>query len=182
MVAPDGQAARLLEDDGWRLDAGTAHRGQGTRNRRLVFAEQYFELLWVADLDEARSNPLRLDRRADWERSGASPVGIALRGQVPEAGAGDYWRYDGLGLPIWIHRDNERAPQRPLVFVLDVPRGARGSGSAALRSVRVTAPAPARMPAHHGPAVEQEQGAHHVELVVGDGEPRAITPALSIRS
>ena len=53
--------------------------------------------------------------------SGASPVGIGLRGQLTEADAEDYWRYDALGLPIWVHRDNERAPERPLVFVLEIP-------------------------------------------------------------
>lgn len=36
MVEPDGAAARLLEDDGWQLDAGRAHAGQGTRNGPLT--------------------------------------------------------------------------------------------------------------------------------------------------
>ena len=119
MVAADGDAASRLEAAGWLLDAGIAHAGQGTRNRRLAWPEQYLELLWVDDDGEARTNPLRLDRRAEWTHSGASPFGFAFRGQLPDAAIRDYWLYEGLGVPIWVHRDNERAPERPLVFVLE---------------------------------------------------------------
>jgi Glyoxalase-like domain len=77
----DDTAARL-EQDGWLLDAGTVHPGQGTRNRRLLWPEQYLELLSVADRAEACANPLRLDRRAEWRSSGASPFGLVLRGQL----------------------------------------------------------------------------------------------------
>jgi hypothetical protein len=183
MVPPDGEAARRVEAAGWPLDAGSAHAGQGTRNRRHAWGQQYLELLWVTDVAESRANPLRLDRRADWRTTGASPVGIALRGQVPEADAGDFWLYDALGIPIWIHRDNERAPARPLVFILDIDRrGARDAEPpGALRSVRITGPAPASIPAYEGPRIEQEQGPHHLELVAGDGQPLTITAALSIR-
>jgi hypothetical protein len=44
-VTDPRQAARHLEDDGWVLDPWQAHRGQGTRNPRLAWPEQYFELL-----------------------------------------------------------------------------------------------------------------------------------------
>ncbi len=120
LVADPDRAAQRLEDDGWVLDAGQAHRGQGTRNRRLVWPERFFELVWVTDVDEARANPLRLDRRADWPTTGASPVGLAFRGRITAAGRDEYWVYDALGPRIWIHRDNERFPERPLVFVLEL--------------------------------------------------------------
>jgi hypothetical protein len=194
MVAPDGKAARNLEEAGWLLDAGTVHAGQGTRNRRLAWADCYLELLWIADPREARANPLRLDRRADWVASGASPIGIALRGQLPEDDAEDYWLYDALGLPIWVHSDNDRAPERPLVFVLETPNEAlknrRPSSRApelladrrgSLRSARVTAPAPASVPQYEGPPIEQDLGPHHLELVVADGTLQRVTDVLSIR-
>ena len=113
MVADPGQPARRLEDDGWVLDAGQAHRGQGTRNRRLAWREQFFELLWVTDAAQARANPLRLDRRADWTSTGASPIGLAFRGEVEPAHRDEFWLYDALGPRIWIHGDNERFPERP---------------------------------------------------------------------
>ena len=95
-------AVKRLERAGWMLNAGQAHRGQGTRNRRVLWPEQYFELLWVIDAAEARANPLRLDRRADWSATGASPVGLALRGRVESASADEFWLYDALGPRIWI--------------------------------------------------------------------------------
>ena len=192
MVAADGDAASRLEAAGWLLDAGIAHAGQGTRNRRLAWPEQYLELLWVADDAEARANPLRLDRRAEWTHSGASPFGFALRGQLPHADLRDYWPYEGLGAPIWVHRDNERAPERPLVFVLEAtcreleqrrPRSRtpdllahRRRGE--LRSLRVTGPAPASLPRYHGPAIEYSRGSHQLELVIGNGTRRRISDTL----
>jgi hypothetical protein len=49
IVSDPDEAVRRLEDDGWVLDAGQAPRGQGTRNRRLCWAAQFLELLWVSD-------------------------------------------------------------------------------------------------------------------------------------
>jgi hypothetical protein len=73
-------AAGRLEADGWVLDSGRRHAGQGTRNRRLRWRERFFELLWLHDEAQARANALRLDRRAHWRDTDASPVGLALRG------------------------------------------------------------------------------------------------------
>ncbi|MEA2255700.1 MAG: hypothetical protein QOG35_1745 [Solirubrobacteraceae bacterium] len=96
-MSDPGDAARRLEDDGWVLDAGQAHGGQGTRNRRLAWRAQFFELLWVTDAAEASANPLRLDRRADPTTTGASPLGLAFRGQVEPARSDEFWPYDALG-------------------------------------------------------------------------------------
>jgi len=194
MVAGEGAAASRLEQAGWVIDAGASHPGQGTRNRRLAWPEQYLELLWVADDAEARANALRLDRRADWARSNASPFGFALRGHLPEADLNDYWLYDALGIRIWIHRDNERAPERPLVFVLEAAAGeleqrrprsrapellAHGRPGT-LRSIRHSGPAPASLPRYVGPPIEYSTGPHHVELIVGDGAPRRVTELLEL--
>jgi hypothetical protein len=148
-----------------------------------VWPEQFFELLWVIDRAEARANPLRLDRRADWAATGASPVGLGFRGVVDAADSDAFWLYDALGPRIWIHRDNERAPQRPLVFVLEATehelrrRRLRGASSAvahrrpgALREVRVRAPEAPALPPFEGPAIIHTEGSHLLELVVGDGD------------
>src|SRR3954447_263608 len=63
-------AAGRLEADGWVLDAGRRHAGQGTRNRRLRWRERVFELLWMHDEAQARATALRLDRRAHWRDTG----------------------------------------------------------------------------------------------------------------
>jgi hypothetical protein len=190
MVADPGPAVRRLEGDGWVLDAGQAHRGQGTRNRRLVWAEQFFELVWVTDVGEARSNPLRLDRRAGWATTGASPLGLGFRGQISPAESDQFWLYDALGPRIWVHRDNERFPDRPLVFVLELSveemtdRRRRAGRSAAgadrqpgeLREIRVHGPSAPSLPPFAGPPVSHLVGPHLLELVVGDdGRTRPVT-------
>ncbi len=196
MVADPGQPARRLEDDGWVLDAGQAHRGQGTRNRRLAWREQFFELLWVTDAAQARANPLRLDRRADWTSTGASPIGLAFRGEVEPAHRDEFWLYDALGPRIWIHGDNERFPERPLVFVLETgeeqieqrrrrvstPEAVAHRRPGQLREVRVRGPSAPSIPVCAGPSIVCEQGPHALELVVGNGDSAlSISDGLTIR-
>jgi hypothetical protein len=110
MVTDPRRAAERLEDDGWVLDAGQAHHGQGTRNRRLAWRERFFELLWVTDAAEARANPLQLDRRADWASTGASPIGLAFRVQIEPEHSDEFWLYDAL----WTaHLDSSRQRALP---------------------------------------------------------------------
>jgi Glyoxalase-like domain len=197
MVTDPGQASERLEHDGWVLDAGQVHRGQGTCNRRLAWPKQFFELLWVTDTAEARANPLRLDRRADWTTTGASPVGLAFRGQIGPARSDEFWLYDALGPRMWIHRDNERVPERPLVFVLEAAeeemeqRRLRVSMSKAvahrrpgeLREVRVHGPSAPSLPPFSGPPIVHVQGSHLLELVVADeGSLRPVSDDLVIRA
>jgi hypothetical protein len=196
MVTDPRRAAERLEDDGWVLDAGQAHHGQGTRNRRLVWRERFFELLWVTDAAEARANPLQLDRRADWASTGASPIGLAFRGQIEPEHSDEFWLYDALGPRIWIHRDNERFPERPLVFVLEAgeeqmqQRRRRASVSQAVRhrrpgdlhEVRVRGPSAPSVPSFAGPPIIYERGPHALELVVGSqGSVHTLSDGLTIR-
>jgi Glyoxalase-like domain len=189
LVTDPDQAARRLEDDGWVLDAGRAHPGQGTRNRRLVWSEQYFELLWVTDAAEARDNPLRLDRRADWMITGASPFGLAFRGRIDPHE--EFWLYDALGPRIWIHRDNERFPERPMVFVFEADdlesarRRLRAGGHrrpGELRELGVRGPSAPSLPQFAGPSIVYQPGSHRLELVVdGAGTARQIADHMVIR-
>jgi hypothetical protein len=188
-VADPAAAARVLEDDGWVLDGGQRHAGQGTRNRRLRWPERFFELLWIQDEAEARANALRLDRRAAWATTGASPVGIAFRGRPSDAELGAFWPYDALGFRIWIHRDNEDRPERPLVFALELDRvpgpeaafAQRRPGT--LREVRVSGPSAPALPAFAGPPVVHEPGPHRLELVVDPaGAVLEVEPGLGIQA
>jgi hypothetical protein len=190
LVPPDGDWADRLAAAGWPLDAGTVHEGQGTRNRRLAWEGRYLELVWVHDRAEAAGNVLRFDRRADWARTGASPFGIGLRGVLPDDEREHFWRYDGLPVTVWVHRDSEEAPERPLVVVLEVggSRGpARGrdtagrpGGSGQLLEIGLRGPAPARLPPFDGPRVEQANGAPGLELVASGGRPVQVTDLLRI--
>ena len=195
MVDDLAQAPRRLERAGWVLDRGFAHEGQGTRNRRLAWPEQHLELLCVVDHVEARSSPLRLDRRAEWASTSASPFGFGFRGFLPDAHRDDFWLYEELGARIWMHRDNERDPTRPLVFVLEMPdedmeqrrpRSAHPdllghSHAGTLCGVRVSGPSPASLPPYAGPSITHRNGTHHLELIVGrQGPAQLVTPILTI--
>ncbi len=183
MVTDPGAAVERLEGLGWDLDAGQAHAGQGTRNRRLIWRDQYFELLWITDGAEARANPLRLDRRAASAGAGASPFGLGFRGR-PDS-TDDFWLYEDLGFPIWIHRDNERFPERPLVFALDLDAADRRppAGADALREVRLGGPSAPSVPKFDGPPIVHTAGPHSMELVLRDaGAAHAITDGLVIRA
>ena len=41
---------------------GRVHAGQGTANRRVIFEENLFEMIYLTSEEEARSNVLRLDQ------------------------------------------------------------------------------------------------------------------------
>jgi glyoxalase-like protein len=184
MVPPEDDWADRLQKAGRWLDAGTAHPGQGTRNRRLIWAEQYLELAWIENPAEARDNPLRLDLRAAWRSTGASPFGVGLRGRPSPAQQPAFWLYSDLGFPIWIHRDNEDRPERPLMFVLDLPAH-RGTDqvrpSERLLRVDHHGPAPAGLPAYSGPPWAHRPGPHRLELVVDGGAPLDVTDHLAVR-
>ena len=179
MVTEPATAIGQVEELGWTLDPGQAHEGQG----RLFWREQYFELLWITDEAEARANPLRLDRRAAWQTTGASPFGLGFRGR-PDPTDG-YWLYDALGFPIWVHTDNERFPERPLVFALDLDmeRASADAGGDELHEVRVGGPSAPSLPEFEGPAIVHAPGPHSLELVLRPGGVRhRIAAGLVIRA
>lgn len=91
LVADPGPVLDALERGGFRLDDGTRHVGQGTRNRRVNFRRTFFEVLWVDDPEAARTNELRLDLRVS---AGPASIGVCWRGDV--AGA--------FGERLWLHR------------------------------------------------------------------------------
>jgi len=144
---------------------------------------------------EARANPLRLDRRADWTTTGASPIGLAFRGQIEPAHSDEFWLYDALGPRIWIHRDNERFPEHPMVFVLEAgkeqieQRRRRVSMSETvahhrpgeLREVRVRGPSAPSLTPFAGPSIVYERGSHALELVVGKNSALSVSDGLIIR-
>jgi len=115
--------AKLMEERGFRVNAGRRHPGQGTANRCVVFRENYLEFIFVDHEEEAKSNPLQLYRRAQWQKTGASPFGIALRGTLSEEERQQFWEYRPSYMqsgPILVLKtDSDRGP---LLFIVP-PRG-----------------------------------------------------------
>jgi hypothetical protein len=184
MVPRVGDWLTRLSDGGWEPDAGTSHPGQGTANRRLILAGHYLELVWVENLAEARANRLRLDRRAESAATGASPFGVGLRGRLNKEQRESFWLYEALGFPLWVHRDNERRPERPLTFVLDLPPRRRpeiARSRVGLRAVEHRGPAPADIPPYAGPPLRHRPGSHRMELLVDSGRPVGVTDLLLIQ-
>src|SRR5437868_13402393 len=117
-VDSEGSWRARAREAGWVLDAGIEHAGQGTRNQRLFWPEQFLEFIWLSSRTEAKANPVRLDRRADWRVTGASPFGVVLRGEVPDDARAQFWLYEPPNAPrarLWIHCCNEDAPSLPLL-------------------------------------------------------------------
>lgn len=106
---------------GFTLHPGNRHPGQGTANRAILFKENYLEFIFMDSLHDAQKNPLRMDKRADWRNTGASPFGICLRGEISEKESTEFWAYrppywpDGV---IYIHKSNEDEPEQPFIFVI----------------------------------------------------------------
>ena len=194
IVADPGEAARRLEGDGWVLDAGQAHRGQGTRNRRLLWSGQFFELVWITDVGEARANPLRLDRRADWATTGASPFGLAFRGRITPArsrsfgstthsdrASGFIATTSGSRNDPWCSCSKSRGEEMG-------QRRRRADGSMVahrqpgeLREVRVHGPSAPSLPPFAGPPIVYMPGPPALELVVGtQARARSVSDALAI--
>lgn len=112
----------LFEKQGLTVSEGRSHAGQGTANRCVMLKENYFELIYLSNEAEARANMLRLDRRAQWQTSGASPFGIGLRGELSDEDRSQFRPYHppyASGMTIWIHQANEQQPELPLIFVVE---------------------------------------------------------------
>jgi hypothetical protein len=94
---------------GLELDAGTRHTGQGTRNRRIAFADAYVELLWIDDPDAERASGLGFAARCARQ---AYPFGVVLRGTRPPGRFRDYTVPGGPALAL-----HEGTPDMPFVGV-----------------------------------------------------------------
>ena len=98
--------------EGFFLDEGTRHVGQGTRNRRVRFPRHFLELLWVDDAAAEQASGLGFAARCARD---AYPFGLVLRGTLPE---GDFRRYQVPDGPVLaIHRGT---PDMPFLAVAEL--------------------------------------------------------------
>jgi hypothetical protein len=106
---PQLPEAVVLETEGFVLTSGRKHVGQGTANRSVMFDSNYLELIFL----ESEKDALL--------KTGRSPFGIALRGEIPEQDLSRFWDYSPPYFPerkIKIHHFNELHPEFPLLFVM----------------------------------------------------------------
>ena len=86
-------------------------------------------------------------------------------------------------MPVWVHRDNEDAPERPFVFVLELDehRPPTVGNPGTLQALRHTGPAPARLPGYRGAELSHSAGPHRLEVVLDAGAPLDVTAELALR-
>lgn len=124
---------------GLTLHPGNKHPGQGTANRAVIFEENYLEFIFLESLADAKNNPLKLHKRADWRNTGSSQFGICLRGNISKDEIDQFWEYNPPYWPsgvIYIHKSNEDAPEQPLIFV--IPSSSRPADKPNINSVHLT--------------------------------------------
>lgn len=79
LVEPHANVADLLLELGLEEGFSRDHAGQGTTNRRFVFANGMLEFLWLRDKDEAQNGPGRgLEFARRFRDSNASPFGLIV--------------------------------------------------------------------------------------------------------
>jgi hypothetical protein len=157
-AAPEA-ACRMLADALFSVAPRRDHPGQGTANACVHMENGYLELLWIDRPDEAVSDltrPTGLDERARWRETGASPIGVALRGPAdapPPFAWRDYRPRFMPGDAAIAIADEPAARGAPLVFVL--PGGLAGhkvavdhaNGARRITSMAIgSAPAPDASP------------------------------------
>ena len=119
-------AAQKLIDFGLTEGPSNIHPGQGTANRRFFFHNAMVELLWVHDLEEARSEvtaPTTLGKRFQHRGQTASSFGLCLRPSsasatdVPFQGCHYRPTYLPEHLSVWIG-NNATQLAEPFLFYL----------------------------------------------------------------
>ncbi len=197
-VEPEGPEIEALKRLGLSETYRRAHPGQGTANACFAFDNLYLELLWLTSEAEARSAPIartRLWERSRWCEQGASPFGIAVRGDLAGVGVPtrDYrppYLPEGMAIPVACASDD---PALPMVFVSpghqqpsDWPEAQRGhlqrsAGFGKVLSVEMglpasTASAPllrALSGAHPSTSVvARSDDRHHLRLTLADTQGR----------
>jgi hypothetical protein len=82
-----------LDVAGFTLETGRRHVGQGTRNRRICFARNYIEILWIDDRAALVTRGLDFEARCAGA-PGACRVGVVLRGRLADPVRDRLTRYE----------------------------------------------------------------------------------------
>lgn len=188
--AGGGPGRAMLEAAGFRFAPTiNRHDGAGTSSTTIDFENGYFELIWADPSVPATGggaiSQQRFASRANWRRSGESPLGIGFRrtAATPSPFPFETW---SVGAPWMGDRQMEilspRGGPTATLFMTPTPVDAEanraaiaaggaaaehflhGNGTRRLTGVRVSAPTPAGLPPASSFA---NQSGAAVELVVG---------------
>lgn len=83
------QKQELLKQ-GFKLTGPRKHTGQGTSAEFILFPKNYFEYIWIDDLEASKNNILKLYRR---NQKNACKYGLCFTGVLPEKYNKDFILY-----------------------------------------------------------------------------------------
>jgi hypothetical protein len=162
---------------GFAVEPGREHTGQGTRNVRVVFEDNYFELAWVEHPEQVVARGLDFVGRCARPAT-ACPFGCVLRGVIPAELRARFVRYelpDAPGVALQMLADQR--PHAPFLAVFEHADGARPAwriapeylahANGAKRIVRALFTVPEPPPCPELAALEFRVGAPSLELDLG---------------
>lgn len=110
------QKKELLKQ-GFKLHGPNCHKGQGTSAEFVLFPKNYFEYIWIDDLESSKNNLLQLYKRV---QDDACKYGLCFSGALPEEHHEDFVLYIPPFSPnskIMVLVESINDLSMPLIFV-----------------------------------------------------------------
>ena len=110
------QKEELLKQ-GFKLHGPNCHKGQGTSAEFVLFPKNYFEYIWIDDVESSKNNLLQLYKR---EQSLACKYGLCFSGILPKEHIKDFVLYVPPYSPnskIMVLKESIDDLSMPLIFV-----------------------------------------------------------------
>lgn len=106
-----------LIEQGFKLTGPRNHKGQGTSAEFVLFPKNYFEYIWIDDVQASKNNLLKLYRR---EQKDACKYGLCFTGVLPEEHIESYILYTPPYSPsskIMVLEESIHDLSMPLIFL-----------------------------------------------------------------
>jgi len=106
-----------LLKQGFKLTGPRSHKGQGTSAEFILFPKNYFEYIWIDDLEASKNNLLNLYRR---NQKNSCKYGLCFTGALPEEHSKDFILYNPPYRPsskIMVLEESIEDLSMPLIFI-----------------------------------------------------------------
>lgn len=106
-----------LLKQGFKITGPRSHKGQGTSAEFILFTKNYFEYIWIDDLEASKDNLLKLYKR---DQENACKYGLCFTGLFPEEYRKDFILYNPPYSPkskIMVLQESIENLSMPLIFM-----------------------------------------------------------------